>query len=192
VDLGRANGRYFLLMAGIGFDAQVVHEVQPRLKDVLRGFAYVLSTLNTLFHYESSRMTLTLDDEETLELDAWLAMIGNVASYAWEIKVTSLARIDDGWLDVCVFPEAGKLGSFRQTLRTLVGQHIEYREVEYRRARTIRIDSDPPVPVQLDGDPVATTPLEVTVVPQALRVVLPRDLMRDDTPAGALQGEPPL
>ena len=77
---------------------------------------------------------------------------------------------------MCVFPDAGKLGSFRQTLQTLTGRHVECREVEYYRTRRLRLESDPPVPVQLDGDVGGMTPLDISVVPKALRVVLPRDL----------------
>jgi len=175
VDLGRANGRYFLLMAGIGFDAQVVSQVQPRVKNILRGFAYVLTTVNTFFRYQPSRLTLTLDDREVLEQTAWLVIIGNVPSYAWEIKVTSLARLDDGRLDVCLFPQSGRWGNLRQTVHTLQGRHLECCEVEYRQARKIALVSDPPVPVQLDGDSAGMTPVEIVVVPRALQVVLPAD-----------------
>lgn len=174
VDLGKANDRYFLLMAGIGFDAHVVSHVHPRTKKLLRGFAYVLTTAGTFFRYEPSRVTLTLDNGETLERTAWLTIIGNVPSYAWEIKVTSLARLDDGRLDVCVFPQTGRWGNLRQTIRTLQGRHLQCcREVEYRQARRITIVSTPPVPVQLDGDAAGMTPLTVEVVPRALQVVLP-------------------
>jgi YegS/Rv2252/BmrU family lipid kinase len=176
VDLGKANGRYFLLMAGIGFDAQVVQEVQPQLKSLLRGFAYVLSTLNNVFRYQTSRMRITLDGKHEMSLPAWLVMVGNVSSYAWNIKVTSFARIDDGYLDVCIFPHRGRLVGVRQAIRTLVGQHIAYREVEYHRAQRIHIVSTPPVPVQLDGDAHTITPVDIHVVHRALNVIMPKEV----------------
>lgn len=176
VDLGRANGRYFVLMAGVGFDAQVVQEVHPQLKNLLRGFAYVLSTLNNVFRYQTSRMRITLDGKHEMSLPAWLVMVGNVSSYAWNIKVTSFARIDDGYLDVCIFPHRGRLAGVRQAIRTLMEQHIEYREVEYHRARRIHIASTPPVPVQMDGDVLTTTPVDIEVVHKALNVMMPKEM----------------
>jgi YegS/Rv2252/BmrU family lipid kinase len=179
VDLGKANGRYFLLMAGIGFDAQVVQEVHPQLKSLLRGFAYVLSTFNNVFRYQSSRMRITLDGNQEMSLPAWLVMVGNVASYAWNIKVTSLARLDDGYLDVCIFPHHGRLAGVRQAIRTLVGQHIAYQEVEYHRAKRIHIVSTPPVPVQLDGDALTATPVDIQVVHKALNVFVPKEMEKE-------------
>lgn len=174
VDLGKAGNRFFLLMAGVGFDAAVVHEVKPQLKSVLGGYAYVLSTLNNFFKYESSALRLTLENDETVTREAWFAMFGNVASYAWNVKVTPLAVIDDGFLDLCLFPASTKFDQVRQAIRTLMGQHIEYREVEYRRLKRAVVESDPPVPVQLDGDSAGMTPVEITVIPKALSVVFPR------------------
>jgi len=170
----RAKSRYFLLMAGIGFDAKVIEETSLRLKYVLRDFAYVLRTLQNVVLHQGTQMTLTFDNGTQYSNVSWLVMIGNAASYAWDIKVTSHAELDDGVLDVCLMPFENKLISIQQAMQILTGQHIERGIAQYWKVQSVRVESTPPVPVQLDGDEFAQTPVEISVLPSALNVLTPR------------------
>lgn len=170
----RAKSRYFLLMAGIGFDAKVIEETSLRLKYVLRDFAYVLRTLQNVVLHQGTQMTLTFDNGSQYSNVSWLVMIGNAASYAWDIKVTSHAELDDGVLDVCLMPFENKLISIQQAMQILTGQHIERGIAQYWKVQSVCVESTPPVPVQLDGDEFAQTPVEISVLPSALNVLTPR------------------
>lgn len=165
--------RYFLLMAGVGFDAKVVEDTSLRLKYVLRDFAYVLKTLQNVVLHQGTQVVLRFDEGETYREEAWLVIVGNAASYAWDIKVTSHALLDDGALDVCLMPFENKIVSIQQAMQILTGQHIERGTARYWKTKKLRIESEPPVPVQLDGDEWSRTPIEVSVLPGALRVLAP-------------------
>jgi len=165
--------RHFLLMAGIGFDAKVVEDTSLRLKYVLRDFAYVLKTLQNVVQHQGTQMTLELDDGRVYANESWLVMVGNAASYAWDIKVTTHARLDDGLLDVCLMPFENKLVSIQQAMQILMGQHIERGIAEYWKVKSVRVISEPAVPVQLDGDEWSQTPVELTVIPGVLKVLAP-------------------
>ena len=124
IDLGLARcdgdkSRYFLLMAGVGFDAKVVEETSLRLKFVLRDFAYVVKTLQNVVLHQGSQMKLQMAGAGEYADNAWLAIIGNAASYAWDIRVTSQAKLDDGVLDVCLMPFENKLVSIQQAMQVL-------------------------------------------------------------------------
>lgn len=184
IDLGRAvllsyNGeksgreRFFLLMAGIGFDAKVMEDTSLRLKYVLRDFAYVLSSLQNAVTYRGTKVTLKLDGKTVYSDQAWMVMVGNAASYAWDIRFTAKARLDDGVLDVCLMPYANKLMSVQQVMQLLMGQHIERGSAKYWQMHRLQVHSEPAVPVQLDGDEWSTTPLELEVHPGALDVLAP-------------------
>lgn len=177
IDVGLAisesEKRYFLLMAGVGFDAKVVEDTSLRLKYVLRDFAYVLKTLQNVVLHQGTDVTLRFTSGEEHREEAWLVMVGNAASYAWDIKVTQRAQIDDGVLDICLMPFENKIVSIQQALQILTGQHIERGIARYWQAKGLRIESEPPVPVQLDGDEWSRTPIEVSVLPNALRVLAP-------------------
>ncbi|RYX80419.1 diacylglycerol kinase family lipid kinase [bacterium] len=165
--------RYFLLMAGVGFDAKVIEDTSLRLKMMLRDFAYAFRSLQNAVVHQGTEVTLTFDDGSSHSNNSWLLMAGNAASYAWAIKFTEHARLDDGKLDVCVFPFENKLTSVQQVMQLLMGQHIERGSASYYQTTGVRIESTPPVPVQLDGDEWGTTPLELKMIPGSLDVLAP-------------------
>ncbi len=167
--------RYFLLMAGIGFDAKVIEDTSLRLKRVLRDLAYALSSLQNAVSHQGAEITLRFSDGTTHSSNSWLLMAGNAASYAWAIRFTDLARLDDGKLDLCLFPFENKLTSVQQVLQLLRGQHIERGAASYFQTTGVKIEATPPVPVQLDGDEWGTTPLELQMLPAALDVLAPPD-----------------
>jgi len=168
------EARYFLLMAGIGFDAKVIEDTSLRLKKVLRDFAYALSSLQNAVSHQGAEVTLRFSDGTTHSSNSWLLMAGNAASYAWAIRFTDFARLDDGKLDLCLFPFENKLTSVQQVVRLLMGQHIERGSASYFQTTGVRIEATPPVPVQLDGDEWGTTPLQLQMLPAALDVLAPQ------------------
>ena len=167
------TSRYFLLMAGVGFDAKVIEDTSLRLKMMLRDFAYAFRSLQNAIEHQGSEVTLTLDDGTQHSINSWLLMAGNAASYAWAIKFTEHARLDDGKLDLCLFPFENKLTSLQQVMQLLIGQHIERGSAQYFQTSSVKIESTPPVPVQLDGDEWGTTPLELQMFSASLDVLAP-------------------
>jgi len=175
IDLGRAGDRCFCLMAGFGFDAIVVQNVVPGVKDLIGPGAYALATFQTLAQYQSTSVRLTLDGEE-VRSEAYLVVVANASSYALaQVKMAPFASIDDGWLDVCVFERApgDRIGFVTQIMAMFARRHLRDPRVRYYRARRIVIDSDPPIQGQLDGDMFRATPLTIDVLPHALEVFVP-------------------
>ena len=171
-----SQSRYFVLMAGLGYDAKVIEDTSLRLKFVLRDFAYALRSLQNVVLHQGTQVTLRFADGRIYANESWLVMIGNAASYAWDIKVTKHAELDDGLLDVCLMPFENKFISVQQAMQILMGQHIERGIAEYWQSPGVTIESEPPIPVQLDGDAWATTPVEIKIVPHALNVFAPEEI----------------
>lgn len=167
------ESRYFVLMAGMGYDAKVIEDTSLRLKFVLRDYAYALRSLLNVVLHKGTQVTLTFPDGQTYSRESWLVMIGNAASYAWDIKVTKHAEIDDGLLDICLMPFENKVISVQQAMQILMGQHIESGIAQYWQSRGVIVDSEPPIPVQLDGDSWASTPVEICLLPASLSVFAP-------------------
>ncbi|PQV64521.1 lipid kinase, YegS/Rv2252/BmrU family [Abditibacterium utsteinense] len=165
--------RYFLLMAGLGFDAKVIEDTSLRLKFVLRDFAYALRSLQNAVVHRGTQVTLTFPDGTVHSTLSWILMAGNAASYAWAIKFTENARLDDGMLDLCLFPFENKMVSIQQVMQLLMGQHVERGSAYYAKTTSVKIESTPPIPVQLDGDEWGTTPLELKMCPGVLQVFAP-------------------
>ncbi len=173
LDIGLANGRPFLLMAGMGFDAAVVHSVTRPAKRRFGSLAYVGRGLDLAFRYASSRCRLIADGTAEEHM-VWLAIVTNVPRYTYSWRISPAARLDDGLLDVALFEGESRSVAARQILAVLRGSpHCP--GVLHRQGRAFRFEFDPPVHVQLDGDPAGTTPLDVVVAPRALSVIVPAE-----------------
>jgi diacylglycerol kinase (ATP) len=187
LDVGKAGERYFVLMAGFGFDAVVVREVLRPVKDLLGPAAYAFATLAALAKYQSTAISLTLDGEE-IHSEAFLVVIANTASYAYrQIKLAPFAEPDDGWLDVCVFERPHmdlkrhramdrgleRVGFASQMVSVLARRHLRDPSVRYYRARTVVLNSQPPISGQIDGETFGETPVTIRIVRHALSVFVP-------------------
>lgn len=136
IDLGRAGDRYFLLMAGIGFDAAVVNEVRSDEKRRLGALAYVVRAFALALRYRGRRARIALDGR-VIRGRVLLVVIGNSQLYGGVFKITARACIDDGLLDVCVI-KGDNLAEAPLRLLSILRQRYNLDpRIEYHRARTI-------------------------------------------------------
>jgi diacylglycerol kinase family enzyme len=186
LDLGLTGGRLFTLMAGIGFDADVVtrHHIArvgragiPR--PTHRG-AYVESVLRSSFEYRFPPLTVSIADAGREEiLTGSTAFLFNLPRYALGLPFAPSARGDDGWLDLVVFRDAGPFRALRYLWMVVRGLHLDDPGVYHRRVRRAVVSSAAAVPVQLDGDPGGHVPADasdrwtVEVLPGAIDVLVP-------------------
>jgi len=173
MDLGSCNGRRFSLMAGIGFDAEAVKEVPPNVKDLIGAPAYVLSGLRALANTDRSLRYRLYLPERRLHSRGMMLVVANAASYAGPLQIAPMASLDDGWLDLCLFRERSRVAFLGQWINVLMRRHLQDPHFAYHRVRQVRVECDPPAAVQLDGDYFGRTPVEIRVLPGAVRVVRP-------------------
>lgn len=175
VDLGAANGTRFLLMAGLGLDAHVIDAVSPRFKDVLGTMAYAPAAIEQLFKYSPTRLRLVFGNGSEYTATAYGIVVANCGSYAYNFRIATEAVFDDGLLDVMVFETtpAKKFRLLGQALEAVFQQRITDPNVTYFKTSTLRIESDPPVKLQLDGDVCWEGDADIRVLPRALSLVVP-------------------
>jgi len=171
-DVGQTGERAFLLWAGVGFDAQVVENLNPRLKRYLGPLAYILFGLSLARNPLATPVTLTIDGEE-ISRKVLFIEISNVRLYAAILRLAPEACLDDGLLEITIFKGEGLPALIRHFFKMLICRHLCDPQVERYKGKRVRLTSTSPLPVQLDGDYLGTTPLECTVLPQALRVIVP-------------------
>jgi YegS/Rv2252/BmrU family lipid kinase len=172
IDLGRAAGRYFLLMAGVGVDAAITANVRPRVKRHLGMLAYVLSAIEHMARIRGTRTRLLLDGK-SIKGRVLLVVLGNSQLYGGVVKITHRATIDDGLLDVCVIKGDNFLSALSHLVAIFLRRYTHSPEIEYYRARTVKITSRSTLPVQVDGDTIGHTPITIEAVPGALRALMP-------------------
>lgn len=178
IDVGRAGERYFLLMAGIGFDAAITANIRPAEKRRFGALAYVARGIEEVIRIRGTRANLFLDGRR-IKARVLMIVIGNSQLYGGLVKITHRASIDDGLLDVCVIKGDNGLNAIGHLIAILRRRFSLNPDIAYYRAHEIEVITRPPLPVQVDGDPIGTTPMRFTVVPAALRALLPSELPDD-------------
>ena len=172
IDVGRANDLLFLHMAGAGLDSRMFDLTNPRWKRQMGWMAYVPAAAQALakpapcFH-------IRVEDQE-LKVRAPLVLVANGASIIHpRFRLDPAFKVDDGWLDLMVATPTTPVALARTLGRLATLQLTKSPYIQRIRAREIEIASDPPIPLQIDGDVALTTPVRIGILPRAIRIVVP-------------------
>jgi diacylglycerol kinase (ATP) len=174
VDLGRVDGRAYLNVASVGLSVAVTQRLTPGLKRRLGRFAYPAATLGAYRSHRPFAARLELDDGTVLDLrDLMQVGVGNGRHYGGGLTVAPNASIDDHLLDVYAV-EQGRLRDHVSVARLLrTGHLVEHDRVHHVTTRRLRLVTDEPLPVNLDGEIAAATTATFEVDRNALHVVVP-------------------
>lgn len=179
IDLGKANGRYFLQWAGLGLDAEVTYAMEPRTRSQRRlgTLTYIVAGVAAAAQLVGTRARIWIDDERIYRRSI-LIVISNSQLYGGKVRIATDARLDDGLLDVSVFAGTGFASAIRTVLGVVTGLHVHDPRHSVYRGAVIRVEAEKPMPVHVDGEPFGTTPFECQVVPRALTVLIPEHTRR--------------
>jgi diacylglycerol kinase (ATP) len=181
IDVGRAtysvDGReavaYFANFAGAGISGAIAARANRTTKVLGGRISFLWATIAVFSRWPPAEMTVGIDGEtRSVRLLEALAMNGDyTAGGMW---VAPEAVPDDGRLDVVLIGDFSK-PEFATTFPKIYrGTHVTHHKVEIVRARELRVDASPPLPIVLDGEQPGTTPVRFEVVPGVVRVRVPR------------------
>jgi diacylglycerol kinase (ATP) len=145
IDVGKAGTRYFLLMAGIGFDAAVTAGISSHIRI----------------------------DGKRIRGRILMVVIGNSQLYGGVVKLTAHAIVNDGLLDICIIKGYSMLTAPLRLLSVFTRRYNQDPKVAYYRAKRIQIKGKKAMAVQVDGDYLGMTPMNFQVVPSSLWVLVP-------------------
>ncbi|MGC4763768.1 diacylglycerol/lipid kinase family protein [Micromonospora sp. DT46] len=173
LDLGRLNGEHFAVMAGAGFDGDLIREADRTLKGKLGRLAYMWTGLRHV-RGELVGTRITVDGTEWFDGDASCVLFGNVGTITGGIPAFDDARPDDGCLEIGVSTADGAVDWARTLGRMAAGRSEESPFVRITRGRKIKVRLAAPRTYELDGGARGeVTKLKVRVVPGALTVCCP-------------------
>jgi diacylglycerol kinase (ATP) len=176
VDLGLAHDNYYVNVASTGLSVKVTQALSPQLKRKIGALAYPIAAIRAFLDHEpfSARLTFADGDHEPVEYGRLLHLaIGNGRFYGGGIVVAPEAGIDDRRLDVCAI-ELGRPRTLIGVARYLKsGDFIRMEGVHHHRTERVRLETDPELPINIDGELVARTPQDFSVVHNALKVLVP-------------------
>jgi diacylglycerol kinase (ATP) len=169
--------RHFVNVGGAGFDSEV-NEHANKVRRLRGTPKYIYSTFVTLARFVPGKFVVRVDGIEHSFIGMMLA-VGNGSSYGGGMHVTPNARYDDGLLDVCVIQELPKWQFVKTFPKVFSGKHVGHSAVTMLRGRQIEISSERPFQVYADGEAVGRLPATFSVLPAALRIVVPPDSQKE-------------
>lgn len=178
VDLGRvrlADGtqRYFIMWCGIGLDAAISQALKPGETRRLGMAAWVVSGFMVAVDFMGTKANI-LTDEGLLRKRVLWAVVSNGQLYGRIWRMAPEAQMDDGILDVAVMTGHGWPSTVRHLAGLTLGQHVKDPDFFLRQTTHLSLLAQEALPVHVDAEPVGVTPVEVEVVPLALKVIVPK------------------
>jgi len=170
IDVGRERDRHFISVLGLGFPT-IVADAANRARWLKGPPAFFVSVYKGLYRLRPVRLVIELDDR-TLEMESVAVMIQNTPYTGGGLHMAPGAQIDDGLLDVVIVDDIGRLNLMLNFPKAYRGRHLDHPSFTLHQSRTVRITSPEPMPKMFDGDLIGTSPLEASVVPRSLKVVV--------------------
>lgn len=164
--------RHFILMAAVGYPANIIKDSPRRLKNLFGLGTYVWAAISNLFRRQTAFVTVEGDGHRVRRRanTILLANIGLVPDL--NLRVTPDTDPQDGLLDVTVISSRTLWDVLKILFRMLTWRSPRVSRLRHFKARTVTISAEPPLPIQVDGEMLGTTPVEATVLPAAVKLVV--------------------
>ena len=170
---GDTAERFFANVGSVGMSGAVAQRANAMSKALGGRATFFYALVRVFFAWENTPVTVRLD-EETRNGRMHDVIVANGQWHGGAMWLAPDAQPDDGLFDVVLIGDVTK-GDFVRTAPKLYrGTHLAHPKVEVVRSRTVTVEAPEPLPIELDGEQVGTTPATFDVVPAALRVRVPR------------------
>ncbi|MBL4886391.1 MAG: diacylglycerol kinase family lipid kinase, partial [Planctomycetaceae bacterium] len=172
IDLGQAGDHRFAVMASCGFDAEIIQRVHSHRTGHITKLSYLGPIITTLWSNRRTPLRV-YTSESSKPRTCEMAIVANLSRYALNLSICPDAKENNGLFDVCLIKSTSRWDLCLLFLRGLLTSKIQSAKVERFQTDQLTIETDSPVPIQVDGDPLGQTPLEFKVLPQALELIVP-------------------
>ncbi|GAB6991841.1 diacylglycerol kinase [Paenibacillus pini] len=170
IDVGKANERYFINIAGGGTLTELTYDVPSRLKTMIGQLAYYIKGIEKMINLSPQELILKAEGQEAIHDEFMIFLITNTNSVGGFEKLAPGARIDDGELDVIAVKKCNLAEFVRIVSLAQRGEHLNDKKVVYFRTKSMEVTSPGKVLLNLDGELGGELPVNFSVMPQHLRV----------------------
>jgi YegS/Rv2252/BmrU family lipid kinase len=171
LDVAEIDGRRLILFAGAGFDAYVAEQVARRREGRISKLSYIRPSLHALRSYAFANITVTVDDQ-ALGRGPWV-LVANVRHYGGPFAFLDEADPTDGRLDVCLLQGHRRRDLVRYLWARLRGSIRSCDDARFARGTRVRLESEAPVPLQIDGEYAGTLPTAIELLPARVPLLIP-------------------
>ncbi|MFO8184489.1 MAG: diacylglycerol kinase family protein [Candidatus Aegiribacteria sp.] len=166
----RERDRYFIMSVSSGLHADIVKDTSPSSKRIFGWLAYVFSAIPEILRRKWHRVRLLMDGKELTCRSNAVVVLNLASTIPGTDALPGSIDPSDGRMNVLV----NRRGSFSELLKvilgSLVGKRYRLQRLESLKAGNIRIEAEPPMSLQMDGETIGSTPVEIEVEPGAVRI----------------------
>ena len=176
IDVGQFSGHYFILGVSLGFGADLIEGADRETKNRIGFFAYFLSAAAALKKTKKAVYHLKIDGQKH-EVQGLTCIITNTGNLGFSnISYDKHIDVSDGLLDVVVVREAN-LSLLKLMAVTLLKRERpdNFELVEHWQGKDISVSSSPKQTIQYDGEVLKEMPLHIKIIPEAIRVLVPKE-----------------
>jgi YegS/Rv2252/BmrU family lipid kinase len=176
IDAMKVGDKHYFTQIGIGVDSLMIRDTKTSHKKRFGMLAYLWTAGTRLIGFQPHRFSISADGRRVRPraVQVLLANCGKLG--ASELRWGPDVCVHDGKIDICILRARSLLTYLIAGCNVALGRHREDRNIQYLTAeKVVAIHADRPLPVQGDGEVIGNTPLEVQVVPRALRVLVPAE-----------------
>src|SRR3990170_1844432 len=178
IDAGRVEFRawdgtetvsYFANVASAGMSGAVAQRANTTSKALGGKASFLAATLAVFSRWKPSRVEVAIDEERRAGL-MYDVIVANCVYLGGGMKMTPDAIPDDGLFDVLLIGDITRTDLALTLPKVYRGTHLPHPKAELLRGRTVSVDAETPLPIELDGEQPGTTPARFEIVPRALRL----------------------
>lgn len=167
---GQVNGRRFMMMTSVGFDAHVVSGVRGELKRRIGKFVYALSALRQLIRYPCPHLAVMVDGEPIV---AATLVVSRGRLYGGRFVMAPNADLRKPELTVSIFRRKGRLAMAGYSAALPMGLLNRWKLIDHVSARCVEVFDRHGDPVQADGDIVTMLPARIGLADHPIRLIVP-------------------
>jgi diacylglycerol kinase (ATP) len=174
------HSHYFCCVGGVGLDAEINRRANLLPRWLRTHAGYALSLPSALLRFVPLRIKIAVSENcdarafvTRSDSTTMVAAFANAPAYGGGMLIAPKARLDDSKLDVCVVSDIDKFKLVCLFPTIYFGWHLRLPQVDSFQAERLRLETEYPLDVYADGEYVCQTPIEVSVAPRALTVIVP-------------------
>jgi YegS/Rv2252/BmrU family lipid kinase len=163
----------FINITSLGLSGETALKIK-NLKQA-SALSYLIKTLQCALQYRSKSCKIWLDEVLFYEGPITLLAIANGSYFGGGMHIAPQATVSDGLFDIVLLKELSKFKIFTKIAKVYSGKHLQLKEVLVRTGKTVRLESEDEVLLEIDGDPLGKGPIKARILPAALQLKLPLD-----------------
>ena len=173
VELGDGTSRFFANVGSAGMSGSVARRANAMTKRFGGRATFFYALTREFLAWQNTRVVVELADGSRREGPMHDVIVANGRYHGGGMQLAPEAQQDDGAFDVVTIGDVSKLDFVTTAPKLYSGRYLSHPKVELLRSPTVSIDSTEPLPLEVDGEPIGTTPARFKVVPAALRLRVP-------------------